>query len=294
MDKRMWERQGYNTDELIYFSQFGTMASRWVIKGSTYGEWAETSADSSEAKPPSSAIWMINDSGVNFYQSLTVSCSQCEETPPPTPDPTETPTQKPSSLSPTSAPTPSPSGCIVLNVTDLTNGIYTGYFEMDVLPYNDRPMWTDKRTGETIQWADSAMFVNEVEVEDIWMIGFKSEEGEHNPHFLVRTEEYLGQYPPINVISSWKEYRYNEFSNLASEVAIECENTEMPTTSPTPLPSYKLCLELYVKRAVILFIHFLMESIRPKPIEVERTCGQTRKMVLIFITTHTMVVISGL
>merc|ERR1719397_2290069 len=119
-DKRMWERQGYNTDELIYFSQFGTMASRWVIKGSTYGEWAETSADSSEAKPPSSAIWMINDSGVNFYQSLTVSCSQCEETPPPTPDPTETPTQKPSSLSPTSAPTPSPSGCIVLNVTDLT------------------------------------------------------------------------------------------------------------------------------------------------------------------------------
>jgi len=246
-DKWMWERQGYNTDELIYFSQFGTMASRWVIKGSTYGEWAETSADVSEAKPPSSAIWMINENGGSFYKSLTVTCSQCEETPPPTPDPTETPTQKPTSLSPTSAPTPSPSGCIVLNVTDLTNGIYTGYFEMDVLQYNDRPMWTDKRTGETIQWADSAMFINEVEVEDIWMIGFKSEEGEQDPHFLVRTEEYLGQYPPINVISSWKEYRYNEFSNETSKVAIECENTEMPTISPTPFPSYKLCLELYVK-----------------------------------------------
>lgn len=246
-DKRMWERQGYNTDELIYFSQFGTMAARWVIKGSTYGEWAETSADSSEAKPPSSAIWMINDSGGNFYISLTVSCTQCEETPPPTPDPTEMPTQNPTSLSPTSAPTPSPSGCIVLNVTDISNGIYTGYFEMDVLPYNDRPMWTDKRTGETIQWADSAMFVNEVEVEDIWMIGFKSEEGEQDPYFLVRTEEYSGQYPPINVVSSWKEYRFNEFSNQTSEVAIECENTEMPTISPTPFPTYKLCLELYVE-----------------------------------------------
>jgi len=246
-DKRMWDRAGYNTKEQIYFSHFGTMAARWVIKGSTYGEWAETSADPSEAKPPSRAMWMINDNGGNFYRVLTVDCSQCEETPPPTPDPTEMPTQIPTSLSPTSAPSPSPSGCVVLNVTDLSNGIYTGYFEMDVLPYNDRPMWTDKRTGETIQWADSAMFVNELEVENIWMIGFKSEEGEQDPHFLVRTEYSGDQYPAINIISSWKEYRYNEFSNQTSEVAIVCENTEIPTISPTSFPSYRICPELYVK-----------------------------------------------
>jgi len=244
----MWERTGYNTDELIYFSQFGTSEARWVIKGSVYGEWAETSADPSDAKPPLSASWLINDNEGNFYQTLTVSCSQCEETPSPTPDPTETPTQHPTTLLPTSAPTPSPSEyCAVLNVTDLTNGFYTGYFELDVLRYNDRHMWTDKTTGEKIFWADSAIFYNESTVEDIWMIGFKAEEGEQDSHFLIRSEFSEDQYPPINMVTSWKEYTYNEFSNQVSEIAIECEKTVLPTTSPTLSPSDPLCTELHVE-----------------------------------------------
>merc|ERR1719245_600738 len=74
----MWERPGDGTQELIYFSQFGSAAARWVIKGSTYGEWAETSADLSEAKPRTSGVWLIHDNAGNFYTVLTVNCSQCE------------------------------------------------------------------------------------------------------------------------------------------------------------------------------------------------------------------------
>ena len=126
-DKWVWERIGYNTDELIYFSQFGNSAARWVIKGSTYGEWAETSADASEAKPPAETEWRVNDNDGDYYQTFTVTCSQCEETPAPTPDPTEIPTHYPTTLSPTSPPSPSPSVyCKVMNVTDMTNGYYTG------------------------------------------------------------------------------------------------------------------------------------------------------------------------
>jgi len=244
----MWERSGYDTDELIYFSQFGTSASRWVIKGSNYGEWAETSADPSEAKPPVSASWMINDNLGDSYRILTVSCSQCEQTPPPTPDPSVAPTPSPTTLNPTFAPTPSPSVyCKVLNVTDLTNGFYTGYFEMDVLQYNDRLTWTDKTTGEKIMWADAAIFENEGTVENIWMIGYKSEEGEQDSHFLIHTEFSDDEYPPINVIKIWKEYTYNEYSNQTSEVAIECEETDIPTTSPTSSPTHPFCPELFVK-----------------------------------------------
>jgi len=247
-DKWMWERSGYNTDELIYFSQFGTAASRWVIKGSNYGEWAETSADPSEAKPPVSTSWMINDDLGNSYRTLTVSCSQCEETPAPTPDPTKATTEYPTTVYPTSAPTPSPSVyCKVLNVTDLTNGFYTGYFEMDVLPYNDRLTWTDKTTGEKIIWADAAIFENEGAIENIWMIGFKSEEGEQDSHFLIHTEFSDDEYPPINVVKIWKEYTYNEYSNQTSEIAIECEETDMPTTAPTSFPTDPFCPELFVK-----------------------------------------------
>lgn len=147
----MWERQGYNTQELIYFSQFGTAAARWVIKGSSYGEWAETSANVNEAKPPEDTTWKFNDDDGNYYHTLQIVCSQCEETPPPTPDPTEAPTQAPTALSPTASPTPIPSiYCLVLNVTDLSNGIYTGYFEMDALPYNGKHRWTDRSTGESL------------------------------------------------------------------------------------------------------------------------------------------------
>jgi len=244
----MWERAGYETEELIYFSQFGVSAARWVIKGSTYGEWAETSADPSEAKPPSTASWRIRRDRGDFYQTLTVNCSQCEETPAPTPDPTKTPTQYPTTLSPTSAPTPSPSVyCVVMNVTDMTNGFYSGYFEMDVLPYNDRHKWTDKSTGESILWADKAIFENEGVVENIWMIGFKSEEGERDSHFLVNSEFSEDNYPPINTITSWKEYTYNEDSNQKSEIVIECEETVRPTTLPTSIPTHSFCPELYVK-----------------------------------------------
>jgi len=244
----MWERAGYDTDELIYFSQFGTSASRWVIKGSTYGEWAETSADPSEPKPPSSASWMVNADGGSFYQTLTVSCSQCEETPAPTPDPTRTPSEFPTTISPTKAPTSSPSVyCVVLNITDLTKGFYSGYFEMDVLPYNDRHMWTDKSTGESIYWADSAIFDNEGVVQNIWMIGFKADEGEQDANFLIHTEFSEDQYPPINVITTWKEYTYNEDSNQTSDIHIGCEETVRPTALPTSAPTHPFCPELYVK-----------------------------------------------
>merc|ERR1719285_930761 len=56
-DHWMWERLGDDTQELIYFSEFGTNAARWVIEGSTDGERAETSADTSAATPPESAVW---------------------------------------------------------------------------------------------------------------------------------------------------------------------------------------------------------------------------------------------
>jgi len=245
----MWERSGYETSELIYYSQFGNVAARWVIKGSVYGEWAETSAEPSEPKPPQSATWKVNDFEGSFYQSLTVSCSQCDVTPDPTPDPTESPTKYPTSLSPTSVPTlsPTPKFCVVMSITDLTNGFYSGDFEMDVLLYNDRPQWTDKRTGEKLIWADSAIFDNEGTVENIWMIGFKSEEGEQDSHFLIRTEFSVDEYPPIGETELWKEYTFNEYSNQTSEVVIECHETEIPTTSPTLSPTDPLCAELYVK-----------------------------------------------
>jgi len=247
-DKWMWERTGYGRNEVIYFSQLGSSAARWVIRGSNYGEWAETSADPSEPKPPASTSWLIRDNEGNLYLTLTITCSQCEVTPAPTPDPTEAPTQHPTSVSPTAVPTASPTPyCKVLNVTDLTNGFYTGYFEMDVLPYNGRIMWTDKRTGESIHWADTAMFNNEGAVENIWMIGFKQVEAELDSHFLVHSEFSEDEHPPINEISSWKEYTYNEFSNQTSDVAIMCEDTNMPTASPTLLPTPPFCAELYVK-----------------------------------------------
>jgi len=247
-DKWMWERAGYGRNEVLYFSQFGTLEARWVIRGSSYGEWAETSADPSEPKPPASSVWLIRNDEGNFYVTLTISCSQCEVTPAPTPDPTEAPTEHPTTILPTAVPTASPSPyCKVLNITDLTNGYYTGYFEMDVLPYNGRIMWTDKRTGESVHWADIAMFNNEEPVEDIWMIGFKQVEGELDPHFLVHSEFSKDEHPPINEITSWKEYIYNQYSNQTSDIAIMCEDTNMPTTSPTLSPTDKFCAELYVK-----------------------------------------------
>jgi len=247
-DKWMWERVGYGRNELLYFSQFGTSAARWVLKGTSYGEWAETSADPAEATPPESATWLIYDDAGNFYQNFNISCSQCEVTPAPTPDPTEAPTQHPTTLLPTAVPTASPTPyCKVLNVTDLTNGFYTGSFEMDVLSYNDRIMWTNKETGESIHWADLAMFNNEEPVENIWMIGFTQAEGELDPHFLVYTEFSEHEHPPFDQVTSWKEYTYNEYINQTSDVAIMCEDTDMPTMSPTLSPTHKFCAEMYVK-----------------------------------------------
>jgi len=243
----MWERSGDDTQELIYFSQFGTAAARWVIKGSVYGEWAEISADSVDARPPDIGVWMVNDGNGDFYQTLTVTCTQCEVTPAPTPDPTETPTNYPTSLTPTASPTPIPSiYCLVLNVTDLTNGYYNGYFEMDVLPYNGRFKWTDKTTGETLHWADSAMFEHEGAVENIWMLGFAVDEGEEDSHFLIFKGDIGDIYPPIEIIEHWMEYTFNEFTNQTSDVLINCEETLIPTTTPTSYPTEPLCTELFV------------------------------------------------
>jgi len=246
-DKYMWERLGDNTQELIYFSQFGTAAARWVIKSSNYGEWAETSADVNEPKPPQDATWKFSDDDGDYYHSLQVTCSQCEVTPAPTPDPSEAPTQVPTSLEPTLSPTPAPSVyCRVLNVTDMTNGFYTGYFEMDVLPYNGKHKWTDKRTGESLHWADTALFENEGTVEDIWMLGFKEEEGEQDSHFLVLEGSPTQHYPPVDTVLEWMEYIYNEYSNQSSEVLIHCDETEIPTLSPTLAPTEPFCTELFV------------------------------------------------
>lgn len=247
-DKRMWERAGYGRNELLYFSQFGTSEARWVLKGTSYGEWAETTADPSEATPPEIATWLIYDDAGNFYQTFTISCSQCEVTPAPTPDPTEAPTQHPTTISPTGIPTASPTPyCKVLSLVDRTNGFYTGSFEMDVLSYNDRIMWTNKKTGESIHWADLAMFNNEEPVENIWMIGFTQAEGELDPHFLVHSEFSEDEHPPIDQVTSWKEYTYNEYSNQTSDVLIFCEETDIPTTSPTLSPTHKFCAVLHVK-----------------------------------------------
>jgi len=244
----MWERLGDNTHELIYFSQFGTSAARWVIKGSVYGEWAETSADTSEATPPSSTEWLINDNDGNFYQTLTVTCDQCDVTPAPTPDPTESPTSYPTSLEPTFAPTPTPTKyCYVLNITDLTNGYYTGYFEIDVLTYNGKHRWTDLSTGEVLQWADTAMFEHEGSVENIWMLGFGAQEGEKDSHFLIFKYTPDEIYPPLRVVEQWKEYTFNEFTNQTSDILINCEDTVIPTVSPTESPSEPFCPELFVR-----------------------------------------------
>jgi hypothetical protein len=245
--KWMWERLGDNTQEVIYFSHFGTASARWVIKGSTYGEWAETSADASEARPPNSDVWLINDGNGNFYQRLTVVCSQCEVTPAPTPDPTESPTSYPTSLTPTAYPSPMPSiYCLVLNVTDFTNGYYNGVFEMDVLSYNGKHKWTDLSTGETLHWADTAMFEHEGSVNNIWMLGFEAEEGEKDSNFLIF--EHTGDeiYPPLHSVEQWKEYAFNEYTNQISEVKIHCEDTVLPTVSPTKSPSSPFCIVLYV------------------------------------------------
>merc|ERR1719193_1338913 len=243
----MWERLGDNTQELIYFSQFGTSAARWVIKGSTYGEWAETSAHTSDATPPVSGVWFINNKNGNFYYTLTVTCSQCEVTPSPTPDPTESPTSYPTSLAPTRSPTPIPSQyCHVLNVTDLTNGFYTGFFEMDVLPYNDYPKWTDLGTGETLKWADTAMFEHEPAVQNIWMLGFESVEGEQDSHFLIYRDTGASPYPPLR-LEEWNEYTFNADTNRTSEVLIDCHDTIRPTLSPTGSPTEPFCPELFVK-----------------------------------------------
>jgi len=246
-DKWMWERVGDNTQETIYYSQFGSAAARWVIKGSIYGEWAETSAEESEPKPPLSANWLINSDASTFYHFLFVNCSQCEETPAPTPDPTESPTGQPTSLIPTDAPTPSPTiYCRVLNITDLTNQYYTGIFEMQVLPHNGRQKWTDKVSGESLFWVDSALFEHEGPVEDIWIIGYTEEEGDKDSHFLVYKETGDDSYPHIDSVDNWFEYTYNAYSNQNSSILINCEETVMPTISPTKSPTHPFCLEFFV------------------------------------------------
>jgi len=247
-DRWMWERLGDDRQELIYYSTFGNSAARWVITGSTYGEWAETSADTSEATPPDSNVWLINDNDGNYYYTLTVTCDQCDVTPAPTPDPTESPTSYPTSLEPTPSPTPAPSKyCYVLNITDLSNGYYTGYFEMDVLPYNGHHKWTDLSTGETLQWADTAMFEHEGSVENIWMLGFTTDEGEKDSHFLIYQETGDETYPPLLTIEQWKEYTFNEFTNQTSDVLIDCHDTVRPTLSPTESPTEPFCPELFVR-----------------------------------------------
>merc|ERR1719357_774412 len=246
-NKWMWERAGYGTDELIYYSKVGRAAARWVIKGSTYGEWAETSADESEPKPPIVGSWLIHDNGGNYYQILSINCTQCEQTPAPTPDPTEPPTQRPTSIAPTQAPTPVPTVyCRVLNITDFTNGFYSGYFVMDVLPYNGKHKWTNPMSGEALYWADTAMFEYEGPVENIWMLGFQEEAGDDDPHFLVYKTGYSSPYPHINNMRDWFEYNFNVYTNTNSTIMIGCDETLLPSAMPTDYPSEPLCTELIV------------------------------------------------
>jgi len=243
----MWERAGYDTEELIYYSKFGSAAARWIIKGSTYGEWAETSADESEPKPPETTTWLINDHGGNFYQILSVNCSQCEITPPPTPDPTESPTQTPTSLAPTSVPTSAPTEiCRVLNITDLTNGFYNGDYEMDVLYYNGKNKWTNLDSGESLYWVDTAFLENEGPVDNIWLLGFQEDAGDDDSHFLVYKAGYSSRYPYIFSTEEWLEYTFNAYSNQNSSILINCHETERPTEAPTESPSEPLCTELQV------------------------------------------------
>merc|ERR1719233_2208603 len=246
-DKWMWERAGYDRDELIYYSKFGSAAARWVIRGSNYGEWAETSAGESEPIPPVFGSWLIINDGGSFYQLLSINCSQCEQTPQPTPDPTESPTQRPTSLAPTLSPSPLPTVyCRVLNITDISNGFYSGYFEMDVLPYNGKHKWTNPTTGESLYWADTAMFEYEGPVENIWMLGFQEEAGDDDSHFLVFKTGYLSPYPHINSIGYWSEYTFNAITSTNSSIMINCEETLLPTKMPTDYPSEPLCTELKV------------------------------------------------
>jgi len=245
--KWMWERPGYNTEELIYYSNFGSAASRWVIKGSNYGEWAETSAHESQPTPPSSATWLINENGGSFYQRLSVDCTQCEVTPAPTPDPTQSPTQVPTSYAPTSVPTTMPTyHCEVLNITDYTNGYYTGSFEMQVLLYNGKYKWTDPETGESLYWADTAMFESEGPVNNIWMIGYEEDMGEDDSHFLIYKSDPTSVYPHIFAIDNWAEFTFNTRTNQNSSIFIDCRDTEIPTKSPTTYPTEPLCTTLTV------------------------------------------------
>jgi len=244
----MWERTGYGTKELIYYSKFGNAAARWVIKGSNYGEWAETSADDSEPKPPSSESWLIYDDTGNSYQTLSIDCTQCEDTPAPTPDPTESPTQRPSSLAPTSVPTSLPTVyCRRLSITDYSNGFYTGWYEMDVLPYNGKHRWTDPKTGESLFWVDTAMFVHEGPVTNVWVLGFQEEAGDDDSHLLVFKAPYLSPYPHINSIEEWFEYTFNAYSNQNSSILVNCTETVQPTQVPTEYPSEPLCTSLIVR-----------------------------------------------
>jgi len=245
--KWMWERPGSNEVEQIYYSNFGSAASRWIITGSNYGQWAETSAQESQATPPSSATWLITDNGGNFYQRLSVDCSQCEVTPAPTPDPTESPTPVPTSFAPTLVPTTMPTHhCEVLNITDYTNGYYTGFFEMQVLLYNGKHKWTDPETGESLYWADSAMFEKEGPVNNIWMIGYEEFYGEDDAHFLIYKSDFSSVYPHIFAVDDWAEYTFNTRTNQNSSIFIDCRDTEKPTKSPTIHPTEPLCTTLTV------------------------------------------------
>merc|ERR1719193_1555331 len=196
--KWMWERAGYGRNETISYRTYGSTASRWVITGSNYGEWAETSAEESQPTPPMDASWLIYDNEGNFYTRLSVTCSQCEVTPSPTPDPTQLPTQLPTSFAPTRTPTVPPThNCAVLNITDFTNGFYTGFYEMQVLLHNGKLKWTDPESKESLIWADTAMFEFEGPVDDIWLLGHQQEMGDDDSHFLLLKADFYSTYPPL-------------------------------------------------------------------------------------------------
>jgi len=114
------------------------------------------------------------------------------------------------------------------------------------MPYNGKHKWTDKRTGESLHWADSALFENEGTVENIWMLGFKEEEGEQDSHFLILKGSPSQYYPPVDSVLDWMEYVFNEDTNQSSQVLIDCDETVRPTVSPTFAPSEPLCTELFV------------------------------------------------
>merc|ERR1719397_1302663 len=52
-------------------------------------------------------------------------------------------------------------------------------------------------------------------------------------HFVVYKETGDDNYPHIDSVDNWLEYTYNAYSNQNSSIVMNCEETVMPSVSPT-------------------------------------------------------------